>query len=578
MIRSVSADKESFREVKFRKGFNVVLAEKTVESTGKDSRNGLGKSSIVEIIHFCLGGRKTGTLAKQQVNGWTFTVCLDVGGKEYSISRNTAKTDRIFVQGDCGVWGERPKVEQGQQTFSATSLARALGSEMYRIAYDEDYKYSPSFRSLLSYSIRRGGRTGGYLRPFKNNSQQREWDVQVNGAYLLGLEWRLASDRQVLRDRTADLDAVKRSITEGVLSDAVGEEGMLEANRIRLEEKVVEEAKTLENFRLHQEYGKLENEANVITEEIHDMSNMNMTDKRVLELYKASLVVEMDATPEQIVGVYKEARLLFPDAVTKNLEKVREFHKKVVQNRRRFLSSEIERLKGTISGRESEISNLDKKRANIMRVLDTHGALDEFTSIQETHAAHVSELKGTVEKLEMLRKVKAEKSAIRADVASLQQKMEVDLDERAKQRREAVTTFNSYSERLYDAPGNLSMYASEAGYKFDVRIERSGSQGVEMMQIFCYDLTLAKIWAGRPKHPGFLVHDSAVFDGVDERQIANALRLAASMSEEHEYQYICMMNSDSIPQSEMGGFDLGAYVVATFTDATSNGGLLGIRF
>ena len=578
MTRSVSADKDSFREVEFKKGFNVVLAERTVESTDKDTRNGLGKSSIVEIIHFCLGGKKTGTLAKREVDGWTFTVCLDIGGREYSISRNTAKTNKIFVQGDCSGWDERPKIEQGQQIFSTVSLARALGSVMYGIASGIDYKYSPSFRSLLSYSIRRGGRTGGYQKPFKHNSQQREWDVQVNSAYLLGLEWKLASDRQVLRDRTTDLDSVKRSITEGILSDAVGDEGMLSANKIRLEEKVAEEAKTLENFRLHREYGKLEDEANAIREEIRNISNTNVMEKRMLELYKSSLVEEIDATPEQIVVMYKEAGFLFPDTVTKSLQVVHEFHKKVVQNRRQFLSSEIERLENAISSRESDRDNLDKKKAKIMGVLDAHGALNELTRIQETYAAHISELEGMAEKLDMLKKVKMEKSTIHADVASLHRKMEVDIDERDRQRREAVTTFNSYSEHLYDAPGNLSMYASETGYKFDVRIERSGSQGVDMMQIFCYDLTLAKVLAGRLQHPGFLVHDSTVFEGVDERQVANALRLAVSMSEKYGYQYICMMNSDSIPRNVMEGFTLDPYVVATFTDATSNGGLLGIRF
>ena len=33
----------------------------------------------------------------------------------------------------------------------------------------------------------------------------------------------------------------------------------------------------------------------------------------------------------------------------------------------------------------------------------------------------------------------------------------------------------------------------------------------------CHDLMLAKLWARRPVSRGFLVHNSALFDGVDER-------------------------------------------------------------
>lgn len=32
----------------------------------------------------------------------------------------------------------------------------------------------------------------------------------------------------------------------------------------------------------------------------------------------------------------------------------------------------------------------------------------------------------------------------------------------------------------------------------------------------------------RPAYPGFLIHDSTIFDGVDERQRAEALEIAAS--------------------------------------------------
>ena len=56
MIHSVTADRPSFKTVELKPGFNVILAERTKESTKKDSRNGLGKSTLIEIIHFCLGG------------------------------------------------------------------------------------------------------------------------------------------------------------------------------------------------------------------------------------------------------------------------------------------------------------------------------------------------------------------------------------------------------------------------------------------------------------------------------------------------------------------------------------------
>ena len=70
MIRSVRCNKDTFKTINFNPGFNVVTAERTKESSKKDSRNGLGKSTLIEIIQFCLGGNKGETLGKPQLKDW----------------------------------------------------------------------------------------------------------------------------------------------------------------------------------------------------------------------------------------------------------------------------------------------------------------------------------------------------------------------------------------------------------------------------------------------------------------------------------------------------------------------------
>lgn len=77
------------------------------------------------------------------------------------------------------------------------------------------------------------------------------------------------------------------------------------------------------------------------------------------------------------------------------------------------------------------------------------------------------------------------------------------------------------------------------GEAANIRGENSGS--AHCMEVFCYDLMLARLWSGRPASPGFLIHDSTLFDGVDERQRAEAIELAASESQAHGFQYICTM-------------------------------------
>ena len=55
MIRTVySSDLISFKSFGFHPGLNILLADKSEGATNKQSRNGAGKSSFVELIHFYL--------------------------------------------------------------------------------------------------------------------------------------------------------------------------------------------------------------------------------------------------------------------------------------------------------------------------------------------------------------------------------------------------------------------------------------------------------------------------------------------------------------------------------------------
>jgi uncharacterized protein YydD (DUF2326 family) len=92
-------------------------------------------------------------------------------------------------------------------------------------------------------------------------------------------------------------------------------------------------------------------------------------------------------------------------------------------------------------------------------------------------------------------------------------------------------------------------------------------------------MMLMQIASQRGLGPGFLVHDSHLFDGVDERQIGHALALGAQLAAKAGWQYIVTMNSDAIPTTVPAGFDLQKHILPVrLTDEMEDGGLFGIRF
>ena len=104
------------------------------------------------------------------------------------------------------------------------------------------------------------------------------------------------------------------------------------------------------------------------------------------------------------------------------------------------------------------------------------------------------------------------------------------------------------------------------------------SSGIQEMMIFSYDLTVARLWRERTVSPGFLVHDSSIFDGVGQRQVVHALGFASERSERDGFQYICLVNSDTLPTETLDQLRQREQVKLELSDYGVDGGLFGFRF
>ena len=110
MIHSITANQPSFKDVTFTDGLNVVLADRTDTSSKRDTRNGVGKSTLVEIIHFCLGSNvipKKG-LRSQALREWEFTLEITLLHRRVKVRRATGKSGKVVVEGPTQDWPDVP--------------------------------------------------------------------------------------------------------------------------------------------------------------------------------------------------------------------------------------------------------------------------------------------------------------------------------------------------------------------------------------------------------------------------------------------------------------------------------------
>ena len=77
MLRELKASDPRFRAISFGPGLNLLVADRTTTSTDDQSRNAVGKTSMVELLHFLLGADKTPLVTREENKSTMFELVLD---------------------------------------------------------------------------------------------------------------------------------------------------------------------------------------------------------------------------------------------------------------------------------------------------------------------------------------------------------------------------------------------------------------------------------------------------------------------------------------------------------------------
>lgn len=581
MINRIYANDKRFKAIELKEGLNVIVADRQKESDDKDSRNGVGKTTLINIIHYCLGAdlnRKL--LPVDEIDDWKFYCDIDLSGSNIVISREIANAGIIEVVGDTSNLPVAPEVDEktGVVFYKLSEWKKLLGICLFGLKSATESKYTPTFRGLIPYFVRVG--MDAYSSPFSYFRNQKSWQVQVSNAFLLGLNWKHATDSQILKDKAAAAKALNTAINTSIVQS----KGELEAERVRLQRQVDSDEKMLSEFRVHPRYAELQDQANELTTSIQKLNNRNLFLKRKLSRYEESVASEKAPDESSVESLYEEMGVQLPDSIKKSLAEAKDFHRSIVLNRRNFLSAEITEINQEITVNTEEVDSLTSERAEVMSLLRTHGALDEFIKHQNDLSEKKAKLEAIKEKIADIQSMTKKSKELKSKRIALDSRLARDFEESKGVWEKAIEGFNENSLALYNNPGNLIINISENGvvkentYRFSVEIPRSNSEGVGRMKIFCYDLMLVNKFS-QLNMIDFLVHDTTMFDGVDSRQVAHALEHANSKGQESGFQYICFFNSDSIPYEDFSEtFDLDGFIRLRLSDKRPEDSLLGFHF
>lgn len=566
----LSSTRPSFKTVRFnRTGLTLVVGRhakrqaKNIQST----YNGVGKSLLVALLHFCLGASRNKQF-EAHLTGWDFTLTLELGGREYRVTRTVGEDGLQFD-------GKEMKLDPYKKALNGLGIF-ALPADVGSL----------TFRSLISFFLRPA--RGSYTTPDAAVPQWTPYYRVLYQSFLLGLDFNRVVQKHDAKKKLDEQTGLAKKYKEDKdLREFYLGEKNAEMELASLRERIAKLEDDLSKFLVAKDYGERETAANDLRTRIVEARNEVAILAARLEDIAIALAVRPDITPDRVRRLYEEARVVLPDAVSKRLDDVDAFHTRLRENRVRRLEQERNTAIADQKKWQGRLAALERELDDILQYLGAHRALDEYTE----NNRYLSELTARKRKFEdylsLLDRYTNEAQRVRAGMGRATVETTKYLEEIKDHRGRLMDTFRGYARKFYgDKPAGLVVRNNDKDdnqvrYDIEARIEHDQADGINDVRIFCFDLLLLAL---RQRHGvDFLFHDSRLFADMDWHQRLTLFRLAERVARESGWQYIATINEDHIEsvRNEAGGdFDrlfVTPRVLELTDESDGSGKLLGVQ-
>jgi len=576
-LLQLSANDSRFKTVNLRAGMNLIVAERNEESSQGESRNGTGKTSLVLLVRYLLGGNLPARFKRPEFEGWRFT--LDVllpgaAGRDETVAVTRSVSDaqtRVSVAG----WSYLENRSDLRVTEWRSSQEEALFS------LREDAPQELTASALWAYFLR-----SQFGTPTRVQPTDAEWLVGLKLGYLLGLAPNVAAAPGEVATLERQRKALNQAITEGALQHLQLDEAQLRSELAGVLGERSRLASQLADFQVDAEYEVNQSRANElsqsirrINEELLALANRASELDRVME----EEIPRVQASPDDRIGrMYSELGLVLPDQVAKRFDEVSAFHQSVARNRAQYLSAEREDVRDRMARLTEARSQQDNDRASVMGILRGSVALDTFLAAQSRLAQLETQSLDIGRRLDTAASVGEIATVIKAKRAESERVVRQELLDRQDFLVSGpLALFKELGKEIYSERVADLLVSSEKNGAIRVTPQVSGdaSDGIRGVETFLLDMTLIVTSLSLGRSPGLLVHDSHLFDAVDHRQVASCLNIGARLAEQYGFQYVVTMNSDFLNSVVgEGSFDPSPYIRDVGLSDRDDGGLFGFTF
>ncbi|HEY4326623.1 MAG TPA: DUF2326 domain-containing protein [Mucilaginibacter sp.] len=458
-----------------------------------------------------------------------------------------------------------------------------LGEKVFEIPPDSKFV---TFRSLIPRFIR--PQKSSYITYDSYLKNEQPFGELINNAFLLGLDISLILKKQSLKDDFDKVEEMKKAVENDpiIKSFFTADEDDYEIDIVDLKQRIGKLEKNIAEFRVAEDYHNVVKEADQLKTQLRGYENSAASYKTAIGNIEKSLQYTPDIPKKKIIDLYREAEMELPDFIKRQLADVEEFNGKLLDNRSQRLLREKHDFEKKLTDLEAIIKNLGKQKDAKLEYLDTRGALDEFTKLNE----QLKDFKIRYDSIEKFRSLKQEyKNKMEELKRDFSLQNTATTDYLAKNRNlieNNIILFKALTEEFYEHKrAGIDIKSNEGinktRFEIKAKIDDDKGDGVNDVKIFCFDWTILK--AKHHHQVKLLFHDSRLLSEIDSRQQATLMKVAYDNTSNNDLQYILSINQstyDSL-KNEMQADEfydvVEKNIVLELTDESDQSKLLGIQ-
>lgn len=551
-----------FAPIRFRSGFNAVVARIDHPKDAKKLGHNLGKTLLIQVIDFALlkGVDKHHTFKRHSTIFDPFVFFLELelpAGGYLTIRRSVEEPTKIAFKRHTEQYADFVDLKESDWDHWRESFKNA-GNLLDSILAFESVK-PWTYRKGIGYFLRAQADYQDVFQLEKfGKGKDKEWKPYL--ARILGFNDQLLIDKY---EADTDLSAwkSKQSQIEAETNLKPKDFDKLRASLDAKEAEVNRKVESLDAFDFHgQEIDLTRTLADSVEAEIAGNNSFLYNARHDLQQIEKSLGTAVDFDLDDVKRIFEESQITFPEQLARDYDDLVSFNRKILNERQSMLRERAEVLRQEIDNLEKANKTLSNRRQDILKVIGGTDSLRKFKDLQKELDEDRAGLELLREKSQRLEELMAAQKQLRETkdrVQTLSTSIESAIQGSNQRYKTIQQTFTWIISTILHRTALIFVETNDSG-NMEFRAEFNDSndlqtdedRGTSFRKMLCiaFDLSILISYSNE-RFFHFVYHDGAL-ENLQEKLKYALLRVIRETCDEHGIQYIFSCLSEDIPASE----------------------------